>query len=108
MSRGIARIGDRTLGTCYHDSHISPVSDMGGTIITGSPNMQDQSKPIARLDDLVETDCGHIDAINSSSGTITNDAGLTKKVARLSDTVGRDGVYEASIITASTVTFGDP
>lgn len=107
MSRGIARIGDRTDGICSHPSHIVPIQT-GGTIITGSPNMQDQSKPIARLDDLVETDCGHIDAINSSSGTITNDAGLTKKVARLSDTVGRDGVYEASIITASTVTFGDP
>ena len=105
MSRGIARIGDRTYGTCY--SHPVPIIT-GGTIITGSPDMQDQNKPVARLDDLVETDCGHIDAINSASGTITNDAGLTKKVARLSDTVGRDGVYKASIITASTVTFGDP
>ena len=106
--RGVARIGDKTLGTCYHPSHSSPVPNMKGTIITGSGDMQDQSKPVARLDDCVLTDCGHRDYINSTSGTITNDAGLAKKVARLSDTVGRDGIYKASIITASTVTFGDP
>lgn len=105
--RGIARIGDKTLGTCYHPSH-PPLSNMGGTIITGSGDMQDQSKPVARLDDCVLTDCGHRDYINSTSGTITNDAGLAKKVARLADTVGRDGIYVATIITASPVTFGDP
>ena len=102
--RGIARVGDRTLGTCYHPSHSSPVSNMGGTIITGSPNLQDQSKPIARLDDCVETDCGHRDYINSASGTIEN----IKLIARLSDTVGREGIYKADIITASPITFGDP
>lgn len=105
--RGIARIGDKTLGTCYHPSH-PPLENMGGTIITGSGNMQDQGKPVARLDDCVLTDCGHRDYINSTSGTITNDAGLAKKVARLADTVGRDRIYVAQIITASTVTTGDP
>lgn len=102
--RGIARIGDRTLGTCYHPSHNSPVENMGGTIITGSPNLQDQNKPVARLDDQVETDCGHRDFINSASGTLEN----IKLIARLADTVGRDGIYKADIITASPVTFGDP
>ena len=102
--RGIARVGDRTLGTCYHPSHKSPVSNMGGTIITGSPNLQDQNLPVARLDDCVETDCGHRDYINSASGTIEN----IKLIARLSDTVGRDNIYKADIITASPVTFGDP
>lgn len=101
--RGIARVGDRTLGTCYHPSH-PPLENMGGTIITGSGNLQDQSKPVARLDDCVLTDCGHRDYINSASGTIEN----IKLVARLNDTVGRDGIYNANIITASPVTFGDP
>lgn len=77
---------------------------MGGTIITGSPNVQDENLPIARLDDRVETDCGHVDYINSASGTIEN----IKLVARLNDTVGREGIYRANIITASTKTFGDP
>ena len=101
--RGIARVGDRTLGTCYHPSH-PPQINMVGTIITGSPNLQDQSKPVPRLDDCVETDCGHRDYINSASGTIEN----IKLIARLSDTVGREGIYKADIITASPITFGDP
>lgn len=102
--RGIARVGDRTLGTCYHPSHSSPVEKMGGTIITGSPNLQDQNKPVARLDDRVETDCGHVDYINTASGTLEN----VKLIARLADTVGRERIYKADIITASPVTFGDP
>lgn len=102
--RGIARVTDRTLGTCYHPSHSSPVKNMGGTIETGSPNVQDQNLPISRLDDRVKTDCGHVDYINSASGTIEN----IKLVARLNDTVGREGIYKANIITASPVTFGDP
>ena len=101
--RGIARVTDRTIGTCYHPSH-PPLTNMGGTIITGSPNVQDENLPIARLDDRVETDCGHVDYINSASGTIEN----IKLVARLNDTVGREGIYRANIITASTKTFGDP
>ena len=101
--RGIARVTDRTLGTCSHPSHPVPIT-VGGTIETGSPNVQDQNLPIARLDDRVKTDCGHVDYINSASGTIEN----IKLVARLNDTVGRDGIYNANIITASPVTFGDP
>jgi len=102
--RGVARVTDRTLGTCSHPSHPAPIT-VGGTIETGSTITKDQGLPIARIDDRVKTDCGHIDYINTASGTIT---GEFKKVARLSDTVGRDGIYNASIISASTVTFGDP
>ena len=101
--RGIARVTDRTLGVCSHPSHRTPIIT-GGTIITGSPNLQDQNLPVARLDDQVRTDCGHVDFIKSASGTIEN----IKLVARLDDKVGRDGIYDASIITASPVTFGDP
>ena len=104
--RGIARIGDRTFGTCSHPSHGIPIAT-GGTIITGSPDTYDQNRLLARLDDQVRTDCGHTDFIITASETITNDQGATRKVARLGDLVGRDGIYNATIITASPVTFGD-
>jgi len=100
--KGLARVTDRTLGTCSHPSHGIPITT-GGTIITGSGNMQDQGLPIARLDDCVQTDCGHLDYIKTASGTIEN----VKLVARLGDKVGRDGIYNADIITASTKTFGN-
>jgi uncharacterized Zn-binding protein involved in type VI secretion len=101
MGLPIARIGDRTQGTCY--AHPVPIST-GGTIISGSQITQDQNLPIARLDDAVLTDCGHTDYINSASGTVD---GEFKRIARLTDTVGRDGVYKATIISASPVTYAD-
>lgn len=105
--RGLARIGDRTLGTCSHPDHEDPII-VGGTIITGSPNMEaDGKRAVARLDDQVRTDCGHSDFIITTSATIVNDSGLVKKVARLGDRVGRNGIYVADIITASSKIFGD-
>lgn len=105
--RGIARVTDRTSGTCSHPSHLTPIQT-GGRIVTGSGNMFDENLPVARLNDMVETDCGHRDFIKSASGTIYNDAGLVQRVARLDDTVGRDGIYDAKIISASTKLYGDP
>ena len=50
MGQPIARIGDRTDGTCYHPSHLVPLG-VGGTIITGSPNVFTNNIPTARLGD---------------------------------------------------------
>lgn len=101
--RGVARVSDRTLGTCSHPSHEVPIT-VGGTIITGSSNLQADNLPVARIDDQVRTDCGHTDFIKTASGRIEN----IKLVARLADTVGRDGIYEATIISASTSVIGNP
>jgi len=87
----IARIGDRTFGTC--SAHKSPIP-IGGTIVSGSSTTVD-GPPIARIGDSVATDCGH-------SGTIVSGAGTTvdgPPVARLGDSVA--GVYNASIISGS-------
>ena len=101
--RRIARVSDRTLGICSHPDHPVPIKT-GGTIITGNPNLKDQGLPVARLNDQVRTDCGHADFINSASGTFQNN----KLIAQLNDTVGREGIYNANIITASPVTLGNP
>lgn len=96
MSKGDARLNDKTLGTCsIHGPNIK------GTIITSSSNVITNGKGVARLGDKVKADCGHVSTIISASSTeIANG----KPVARLNDKVG-NSPYVAEIITASTDIF---
>jgi len=98
VSRGLARAGDRTYGTCFHPSHSSP-NPTGGTIISGAPSVTSSNISDARIGDLVVTDCGHLDVIISGSPTVTADNIGT---ARVGDQVGARGIYIATIIS------GDP
>lgn len=95
MNQGIARIGDRCHGVCYHPSHDSPPT-VGGTIVSGSPDVT-QGLSVARLGDMALTDCGHIGYIVSADETVSVN-GLP--VARLGDRIS--DVYEATIVSAST------
>ena len=96
MARPIARLGDRTHGVCYHPSHI-PLT-IGGTIITGSPDVITNEKSTARVGDLVLTDCGHIGMIITGSPTeIANE----RLVARIGDAVETRQPYIATIVTGS-------
>lgn len=97
MSKGVARLGDTTSGTCYHPSHLVPIS-VSGTITSASSTYIVNGRGAARLDDQVTTSCGHTDYINSASGTCIADP---KPVARLGDTVGKNGIYIATITSAS-------
>lgn len=93
MSRGFARLGDRTIGTC--SCHKNPIT-VGGTIVTASTDTVANNMGVARLGDTVLADCGHTGIIVSASEvTITNNRGT----ARLGDVT--DGCYVATIITAS-------
>lgn len=95
--RGLARVGDRTIGTCV--CHDVPIT-VGGTIIVGSSDTFTNNLPQARLGDTVLADCGHTGTIISASSTVfCNNLG----VARLGDTT--TGCYNATIITASPDTF---
>lgn len=100
MSRGVARLGDRTFGTCT--AHITPIQT-GGTITSGSSTIIVNDKPCARLGDTVTADCGHVSKIISASGDVIGDP---EPVARLGDNVG-DGPYTAEIITASEDVFAN-
>jgi len=97
MSRGLARLGDRTIGTCVHPSHF-PVPgplNIGGTIVVGTPGVTSGNLPDARMTDLVVTDCGHTDMI------ITGSVGVTSSIlgtARLGDSTGGFGIYFGTII----------
>lgn len=97
MTIGIARIGDRTTGTCY--CHPVPIS-VGGTIITGSDDTIVDNLPVARLGDIVKADCGHTGTIITASDTVVCNS---RGVARLGDKTS--GCYESTIITASSDTF---
>jgi len=99
---GIARIGDRTHGTCYSHSHKKPIS-VGGTIISGDGSTVYADKlNVARIGDPVRADCGHTAIIiTGSPKTYSNQI----SVARLGDMV--HGVYVATIISASGTTFSD-
>lgn len=96
MARGIARLNDRTQGVCSHSSHPSPIS-VGGKIITASGDTKANGRGVARLNDIVLTDCGHTSKIITGSGDTKTNGRLT---ARLNDLVGA-GPYSARIITAS-------
>ena len=97
---GIARVTDRTFGTCY--AHDSPLS-IGGTIITGSPDVYANSLQVSRIGDVVQADCGHTSIIITGSPDVFANA-IPK--ARLGDQVG-GGPYIATIITASTDVFAN-
>lgn len=92
----IARVGDRTTGTC--SAHIVPITT-GGTITTGSGTVTCEGPAVARLGDAVELDCGHMSAITSASSSVTAD-GLG--VARIGDEVAQSP-YNGTIISAAGV-----
>lgn len=98
MSKGIARLGDRTFGTC------SIHGPIGGTIITGSSTNFINDRKIARLGDTVVADCGHDAVVITASSTVFSTLEAGQKVARLGDQV-RGSFYVAQIITASPNTF---
>jgi uncharacterized Zn-binding protein involved in type VI secretion len=96
MSRGDARLNDKTIGNCaIHGPNIK------GKIITASTNVITNGKGTARLGDKVRADCGHVATIISASST---EFANGKPIARLNDKVG-ESPYTAEIITASTETF---
>lgn len=90
--RGVARVGDSTLGGCK--IHGAP---MPGKIISGSSNTTTNDIGAARLGDTVQAACGCIAYIISGAGTYTiNYLGA----ARLNDAV-LGPTYSAKIITCS-------
>jgi uncharacterized Zn-binding protein involved in type VI secretion len=91
---GTARLGDRTIGVC--SAHRVPIT-VGGTIVTASTDTLVNGRGVARLGDLVQTDCGHTSSIITASG---DSSANNKGVARLNDSIGA-GPYIATIITAS-------
>ena len=102
MTRGVARIDDLTDGTCYHPTHNPPLQTKG-RIISASGDVNVNSRKIARVDDHVQADCGHISKIITGS---PDSGGDSKGVARLDDLVGGEiegdqNYYKARIITSS-------
>lgn len=92
----VARLGDRTFGTCYRDhSGAEGLQTFtgGGTITGGSPDTYAEGKQVARRGDEVTADCGHKSKIVGGSATVyTNN----KATARRGDAVA-DGPYLAEI-----------
>lgn len=96
--RGCARLTDRTLGNCsVHGPNI------GGTIITASPDVIANSIGVARLADSVLADCGCSAMVITACGTVVANS---RGVARLSDLV-QGPTYIGSIVTASPDVFPD-
>ena len=75
----IARIGDLCTGTCFHPSHVVPIS-MTGTIQTGASTVTCEGSGVARIGDQVLTDCGHIGLIVSSSTTVFAEGAMVARV----------------------------
>ena len=81
----VARKGDYHKGICGHGADCCPHS-VSGPIIEGSPNVNSNSKAIARIGDKVIHDCphcgtGHI--VEGSSSVFSNG----KSVSRIGDAV---------------------
>lgn len=97
MSRAVARVGDRTYGTCT--CHQNPVTGFG-RIVTGSDKLALDDKPVARLGDIILADCGHEAVIVTASELfLLEDRG----VARVGD-LG-EGCYNCEIIEGSETTI---
>lgn len=89
----IARIGDKTQGTCYHSDHDPPL-DTGGKIVASSGTCHTEGPRNARVGDKVKADCGHYGKIVSGSGTVYDEGA---KLARIGDKVA-SGDYKATIV----------
>lgn len=96
MSNGIARLGDKTFGTCSDSSHDTPIQ-VGGKIVTASGTSSINNRGIARLGDTVKTDCEHEGKIITGSDNYYVDG---RQTARLGDKIG-NGPYDAKIVTAA-------
>lgn len=96
MNRGIARLNDKTMGSCSEHG-----DNIGGKIITSSPDTSVNNRGVARLGDKVLADCGHESIIITAS---PNKSANNRGIARLDDKIG-NGPYTAKIITASPNTF---
>jgi uncharacterized Zn-binding protein involved in type VI secretion len=97
MSRGIARLGDKTFGVCK--CHKKPIR-VGGVIVSASSDTITDGRGTARLGDMVKANCGHTGIIcTASSSSIINGRGT----ARLGDSIR--GCYNAKIVTASSDRF---
>ena len=93
-----ARLTDMHEGVCGHGLECCP-HGVSGTIIQGSPTVNVNGLPIARLNDAVEHSCPHCGTgyISSSSSTVfANGMG----VARIGDSVTYPGGGGA-IVTGS-------
>ena len=89
----VARLGDRTMGSCsVHGGGI------GGTITSASPTITVNNIPAARLGDQVTADCGHTATIISAG--MNTDPNNVGGIARLGDQVG-NSPYTAQIVSAS-------
>ena len=94
----LARVSDEHRGICSHGAPCCPHSVVG-TITQGSPNVNANGLPVARLGDAVVHNCPHCGTgnVSSSSGTVrANGIG----VARLGDAVTYPG-GGGTITTAS-------
>ena len=93
---GVARVGDTHNGICNHGLKCCP-HKVSGNIVSGSPNVMANGKPVARLGDSVVHDCPHCGTgeISSASSTVkANGIG----VARIGDSVvypGGSGVIDS-------------
>ena len=101
--RGVARLGDKTWGVCYHQDHEYPI-EIAGTIIGASTDVLcgGSAFGIARIGDKVLSDCDHIGYIITGDETVFID---NMNVARLGDLVDGDdpeGNYTATIVTCAT------
>jgi uncharacterized Zn-binding protein involved in type VI secretion len=83
-----ARKDDRTTGTCYHPSHLEPIS-IGGKITGSAAKTVIENKLAARVGDEVTSDCGHKGKIILASGNILAEG---KRLARAGDPFSGDYV----------------
>lgn len=94
----VARLGDKTFGTCYHPSHKVPPA-VSGTIVSCSSLTTCEGMGVARLGDKVKTTCGHYGSIVTCSG---NSSETGEGIAHVGDKVS--GVYKATITSGASKT----
>lgn len=80
----VARVTDSAQGICNADNKHGNVT---GTIISGSPDTNDESLPVARIGDIVSFSCGHTGTIVSGSSIVYVN---NSPIARIGDQVSGD------------------
>ena len=93
----LTRIGDTCQGFC--SAHNGTIA-MTGTITSGSSNLFNDNKGVARVGDICTGSCGHTGVINSGSSTHGNDG---KALARVGDTY--TGTFYGTIVSGSSTVY---
>jgi uncharacterized Zn-binding protein involved in type VI secretion len=109
MSKFTARIGDQGKGDClngHSDIKRGERKPFTTTFVTGSDNVFVNYRPVVRIGDIGDTDCGHETKAATGSGTVYVNNRFVHRLGDIGKVLDDGDTYEV-ITGSSDVLIGD-